>query len=56
MDMRVLDDNTLDEIARLICGDDGPVYRQGWQLPIFLQHAGWEKVPEHDGAHDASGC
>lgn len=50
MQMRLLDDNTLDEIARLICGDDGPVYRQGWQLPIFLQHAGWEKVPEHDGA------
>lgn len=45
-----LDDNTLDEIARLICGDDGPVYRQGWELPRFLQRAGWEKVDEHDGA------
>jgi hypothetical protein len=50
MHVRPLDDNTLDELARLICGDDGPVYRQGWQLPIFLQHAGWERVPEHDGA------
>jgi len=47
--VRALDDNTLEEIARLICGDDGPVYRQGWQLPIFLQHAGWADVPEHDG-------
>ena len=47
--MRPLDDNTLEEIARLICGDDGPVYRQGWQLPIFLRHAGWDDVPEHDG-------
>jgi hypothetical protein len=45
-----LDDNTLEEIARIICGDDGPVYRQGWDLPRFLQRAGWENVSEHDGA------
>jgi hypothetical protein len=48
--MNQLDDNTLDEIARLICGDDGPVYRQGWELPRFLQRAEWENVPDHDGA------
>jgi hypothetical protein len=46
--VRQLDDNTLEEIARLVCGDEGPVYRQGWELPGFLRRAGWRDVPDHD--------
>ncbi|MFJ3214442.1 hypothetical protein ACIPLC_00750 [Kitasatospora sp. NPDC086801] len=46
-----LDDSTLAEIARLICGDDGPViYRKGWELPQFFTRAGWAQVPDHDGS------
>ncbi|MDQ8703550.1 hypothetical protein RCO28_13790 [Streptomyces sp. LHD-70] len=46
-----LDENTLTEIARLICGDDGPVrYLRGWELPGFFRRAGWQHVPDHDGS------
>ena len=34
--MSRLDDSTIDEIARLLCGDDGPLYRKGWELQNFL--------------------
>jgi hypothetical protein len=45
-----LDDSTLAEIARLICGDDGPlIYRRGWELPQFFTRASWPSVPDHDG-------
>jgi hypothetical protein len=45
-----LDDNTLEEIARIACGgDDLPVYRRGVELPKLLQQAGWHSVPAHDG-------
>jgi hypothetical protein len=44
----VLDENTLTELAALICGDDGPYHRQGWQLPSLLERAGWKGVPEYD--------
>ena len=38
--MEDLDDNTLEELARLICGDDdGPIYRKGYELPRLLQRA-----------------
>jgi hypothetical protein len=42
------DDNTLESIAELICGTDGPRYRQGWELPRFLRQAGWADVPDYD--------
>jgi hypothetical protein len=44
------DESTLDEIARLICGDDGPLYRQGWELREFFRRARIRDVPEFDGA------
>lgn len=44
-----LDDKTLEAIAELICGDDGPVYRRGWELPIFFRNAGLA-CPDHDGS------
>ncbi|MGH8883685.1 MAG: DUF4145 domain-containing protein [Egibacteraceae bacterium] len=45
-----LDGNTLDRIARLICGDDtSPRYRKGYELPKFFRGAGWDNVPGHDG-------
>jgi hypothetical protein len=46
--MEGLDDNTLEELARLICGDDGPVYRRGYELPKLLQRAGWSDVDDLD--------
>ncbi|MFG2049583.1 hypothetical protein ACGFIW_19385 [Micromonospora sp. NPDC048935] len=42
--LETIDDNTLDEIARIACGDDYPVYRRGAELPKLLQQAGWENV------------
>ena len=48
--MSRLDDSTVDEIARLLCGDDGPLYRKGWELQSFLSRAGIADVPEYDGS------
>lgn len=45
-----LDANTLQEIARVICGDD-LYYRQGWEIAKFLKHAGWAEVPDFDGGY-----
>jgi hypothetical protein len=45
-----IDDNTLDEIARVACGgDDFPVYRRGAELPKLLHQAGWDNVPTYNG-------
>lgn len=46
--MNPLDPSTLDQIASLICGDDGPCYRQYWQIRNFFQSAGWPAVPEYE--------
>ncbi|MFC6021863.1 hypothetical protein ACFP2T_37590 [Plantactinospora solaniradicis] len=47
-----VDDNTLDEIARIACGDhDRLVYRRGAELPKLLQQAGWNNVPRYSGDH-----
>jgi hypothetical protein len=43
-----LDPQTLDAVAELICGDAGPLYRRGWELPLFFRRAGIE-APEFDG-------
>lgn len=48
--MSRLDDSTIDEIVRLLCGDDGPLYRKGWELQSFLRRAGIADVPEYDGS------
>jgi hypothetical protein len=47
--MKNLDDATLDALADMICGEPGPVYRQGYKLPVFLRRAGLE-CPDHDGS------
>ncbi|WP_431967335.1 hypothetical protein [Actinacidiphila sp. bgisy160] len=43
-----LDANTLEEIARVICGDDNLYYRKGWEISRFFINAGWEGVPAFD--------
>ncbi|MGW5739641.1 MULTISPECIES: hypothetical protein [Streptomyces] len=48
--MEPFDDSTLTELAALICGDEPHMKRRGgWELAGFLQRAGWEDAPEHDG-------
>ncbi|TDP97444.1 hypothetical protein [Labedaea rhizosphaerae] len=51
-DIRVeLDDNVLDRLAGIICGDDSsPQYRSGYQLVRFFEAAGWRRVGEVDGS------
>ena len=45
-----LDDNVLERLASLICGDDStPYYRSAYQLTRFFQAAGWRRVGEFDG-------
>ena len=46
-----LDANTLEELARVICGDDNLYYRKGHELARFLENADWHKVPEYDGEY-----
>ena len=46
--MYPLDDNTLQQLARLICGDDA-YYRRTFELERFLKNAGWVNAPECDG-------
>ncbi|MGP3958013.1 DUF4145 domain-containing protein [Nonomuraea sp. 3N208] len=47
--MERLDDNTIRQIGRLICGDDTAYRRQGYELAKFLRDAGWMDVPEYGG-------
>lgn len=44
-----LDPQSLDALADLICGDNQPWYRKGWQLPSLFRNAGL-KCPDHDGS------
>lgn len=44
--MPSLDRTTLEAISDLLCDDNGPHYRKGWQLAQFLHDAGWETVEE----------
>lgn len=45
-----LDDNVLDSIAGLICGnEDTEYYRQGYKIEKFFRAAGWANVGEFDG-------
>lgn len=48
-DQYVLDDNTVDELASLICGDDGPRYREGRHLDRLLENAGWKDFERCEG-------
>lgn len=49
-----LDDNILDRLALLICGDDGtPYYRTAYQISAFFEAAGWRRVGEVDGPRRA---
>lgn len=47
--MNPLDGKTLEAIASLICGDGGPFYRTGGDLPVFFRNAGLD-CPNHDGS------
>ena len=38
----ILDGNTLEELARIICGDEHLYYRKGFEIARFLEHAGWQ--------------
>ena len=49
----VLDDNVLDRLSGLICGDDSRHYRSGAQLTKFFEAAGWRRVGEIDGGRFA---
>lgn len=49
--MNDLDPSTLDELVELLCGDDGPLHRKGWQLRDFLRRAGIPGVPDYDGSY-----
>lgn len=44
-----LDDNVLDRLASLICGDDTTYYRRGVDLERFFKAAGWNRVGEFEG-------
>lgn len=46
-----LDTNTLQELARVICGDDHLYYRKGYEIERFLKRAGWKGVPEYNGEY-----
>lgn len=48
-----LDDNVLDRLAGLICGDDTSYYRTGYALVRFFEAAGWRRVREGDGGRFA---
>lgn len=48
-DMKRLDSKTLEVLAELICGDSGPHYRKGWELPLFFRNAGLH-CSDHDGS------
>lgn len=47
--MERLDDNTLRQLGRIICGDDTPYSRPTYELTKFLRDAGWTGVPEYEG-------
>jgi hypothetical protein len=38
--MKPFDDETLMGLAELICGDEGPLYRKGYEIPKFFKRAG----------------
>jgi hypothetical protein len=45
-----LDDNVLERLASLICGDDStPYYRKGFEIEKFFEAAGWRRVGEVEG-------
>ncbi len=46
--MSSLDRTTLEAISDLICDDNGPHYRKGWQLARFLRDAGWKEVEDFE--------
>ncbi|MFD8321313.1 hypothetical protein [Kitasatospora purpeofusca] len=47
----VLDENTLQELARVVAGDDDLYYRRGFEIAGFLKRAGWQELPEYDGQY-----
>ncbi|MFD1050484.1 hypothetical protein ACFQ1S_35645, partial [Kibdelosporangium lantanae] len=48
-----LDENVLDRVASLICGDDTRYYRAGYEIQRLFENAGWKRVGEVDGGRRA---
>ncbi|MGI5132974.1 hypothetical protein ACQEVB_39675 [Pseudonocardia sp. CA-107938] len=48
-----LDDAVLERLASIICGDDGPFYRRGFEIVKFFRAAGWSVPDEVDVARRA---
>ncbi|MGW2406046.1 hypothetical protein ACWCXK_16115 [Streptomyces sp. NPDC001739] len=46
-----MDANTLEELARVICGDEHLYYRAGFEIARFLEHAGLQRLPKYDGEY-----
>jgi hypothetical protein len=46
--MERLDDNTLRQLGRIVCGDDMPYARRSYELPKFLNNAGWADVADYE--------
>jgi hypothetical protein len=44
-----LDPSTLEQLARVVCDDNGPHYREYWELEKFFANAGWH-VPDYDNS------
>lgn len=44
-----LDSQVIDLIAAIICGDAGPRYLRGYEIPLYFRRAGLE-CPDHDGS------
>jgi hypothetical protein len=44
-----LDEQTLNALAYLICGDDTPYYRTAENLVKFFRRAGWSHISVYDG-------
>lgn len=48
LDEYELDNNTVAELASLLCDEEGPCYRTGRQLEGLLRNAGWRTYDEYD--------
>lgn len=49
-----LDGNVLENVADLVCGDDGTAYyRRGFEIVKFFEAAGWDDVGELEGSRRA---
>ncbi|MGZ0151086.1 hypothetical protein ACXJJ3_28800 [Kribbella sp. WER1] len=50
MTRRMLDDRTIERLAKIIVDQDGPYNRRGYELEGLLRRAAWTDPPEYDGS------